>query len=41
MKRRSKVHEKNISRECALKSYKPKRVWLWLVYKISKNNCHL
>ena len=23
------------------KNYKPIKVWLWIVYKINKNNCHL
>ena len=41
-----KVHEKNMSCECALnfdqwktfaENYKPMRVWLWLVYKFTKN----
>ena len=49
-KRRSKVQEKNTSRECALnfdhwktflRNYEPIRVWLWLVYKFTENNCHL
>ena len=44
-KRRSKVQEKNMSCERALnfdqwktfsENYKPMRVWLWLVYKISR-----
>ena len=37
IKRGSKVHEKNMSRERADK--KPIRVWLWIVYKIAENNC--
>ena len=46
IKRRSKVQEKNMSCERALnfdqwktfsKNYKPMRVWLWLVYKFTKN----
>ena len=45
-KRRSKVEEKNMSYECALNfdqrktfsgNYKPMRLWLWLVYKITEN----
>ena len=45
-KRRSKVQEKNMSCKRALsfdqwknfsKTYKPMRVWLWLVYKFTKN----
>ena len=49
-KRSSKVQEKNTSRECALnfdhwktflRNYEPIRVWLWLVYKFTENNCHL
>ena len=48
IKRWSKVLEKNISCEHALnfgqwktfyKNYKPIRIWLWLVYKFTKNNC--
>ena len=46
--KRSKVHERNISRERAWnfdqwktfsENYKAVRVWLWLVCKITKNNC--
>ena len=46
IKRWSKVQEKNMSCEGALnfdhwkifwESYKPMRVWLWLVYKFTKN----
>ena len=46
MKRRSKVQEKNMSCERVLnldqwktfsESYKPMRVWLWLVYKFTEN----
>ena len=49
-KRRPKVHEKNMSRERGLnfgqwktfsKNYRPMRVWFWLVYKFTKNYCHL
>ena len=47
-KRISKVQEKNMSCERALnfdqwktfsENYKPMRVWLWLVYKFTKNYC--
>ena len=40
IKRISKVHEKNMSRERTLtfENYKPIRVWLWFVYKITENN---
>ena len=47
-KRRSKIHEKNKLRERIVNfdqwnsfsgSYKPKRVWFWLVYKTTENNC--
>ena len=50
IKRRSIVWEKNMSCEHALnfdqwktfcKNYKPKRVWLSLVYKFTENHCHL
>ena len=50
IKRRSKVQEKTISCERGLnvdqwkkfsKHYKPMRVWLWLVYKFTKNYCRL
>ena len=50
IKRRSKVHQKNMSREGALRfdqskifseNYKPIRIWLWIVYKITENNCLL
>ena len=46
IKRRSKVQEKNMSCERALKfvqwktfseNYKPMRVWLWFVYKFTEN----
>ena len=49
-KRTSKIQEKNMSCERALnfdqwkilsESYKPMRVWLWLVYKFTKNLCRL
>ena len=49
-KGRSKVREKNMSRELALtldlwkifsEKYKPMRVWLWFVYKITENNYYL
>ena len=48
IKRRSKVQEKNMSCQRALnvdqwkifsENYKPMRVWLWLVYKFTKNYC--
>ena len=48
-KRRSKVQEKNMSCERALSfdqwktfsvNYKPIRVWLWLIYKLTENYCH-
>ena len=48
IKRRSKVQEKNISCERPLnfdqpktfsENYEPMRVWLWLVYKFTKNYC--
>ena len=48
IKRRSKVQEKNMSCEHASnfnqwktfsENYKPMRVWLWLVYKITENYC--
>ena len=47
IKRRSKVHEKNMPRQRALnfdyrktffESYQPIRIWLCLVYKITENN---
>ena len=50
IKRRSKVQEKNMSCERALKfdlwktffeNNRPMRVWLWLVYKFIKNYCSL
>ena len=46
IKRRSKVHENNMSCERALnfdqwktfsENYKPMRVWFWLVYKFTEN----
>ena len=49
-KRRSKVQEKNMSRDRASnfdqwkafsKNHKPMRVWLWLAYKFVKNYCPL
>ena len=49
-KRRSKVQEKNMWWKRALsfdqwkrfsESYKPMRVWLWLLYKLTKNYCCL
>ena len=50
IKKRSKAHQKKMSRESALKfeqwktvceNYKPIRVCLWLVYKITDNNYRL
>ena len=50
VKKKSKVQEKNISREPALnldkwktfsKNYKPMRVWLWFHYKFTVNNYRL
>ena len=50
IKRRSKVQEKNKSRERVLnfdhwkkisENYEPMRVWLWLAYKFTKNYCRL
>ena len=48
IKRRSKIQERNMSCELVLnfdlwktfsENYKPMRVWLWLVYKLTENNC--
>ena len=48
IKRRSKVHEKNMSCERTSifhqwktfsENYKPMRVWFWLVYKFTENFC--
>ena len=50
IKRRSKVQGKNTSCERPLnfdqlkrfcENYKPIRVWIWLVYKFTENDCHL
>ena len=50
IKKRSKVQEENMSCERALnfdqwkifsENYKAIRVWLWLVYKFTENNCRL
>ena len=45
-----KIKSRRMSCKCALnfdqcktffKNYKPMRVWLWLVYIFTENNCHL